>query len=225
MRCPNGVTLPSPFGAAIIALLSRGVSESVALIDCRLPDENIQRVVREKAPRIRDCYARALPRNAALRGRVVVRFVIGQDGAVVFADAASSELPDQEVIRCVVDVVRTLSGFHGATRNATVVYPFSFTPGGGTLPAHEVQRVLDGARPRFRICYERALELDPSLEGTVRLRFVVGATGDVVAASAERSTLDDSETVACILHMVEGVSFPPSEAGDVTVVQSLTFRR
>jgi outer membrane biosynthesis protein TonB len=197
----------------------------VALIGCRLPDENIQHIVREQAPRIRDCYARALPRNPGLRGRVAVRFVIGQDGAVIFADLGSSDLPDGDVIRCVVDVVRTLRGFHGATRNATVVYPFSFTPGGGTRSAHEVQRVLDDARPRFRICYERALELDPSLEGAVRLRFVVGATGDVVAASAERSTLDDREAVACIVHMLEGVSFSPSEAGDLAVVHSLTFRR
>jgi hypothetical protein len=218
------VTLPSLSSAAIVALLSLGRSEPVAVANCRLPDDNIQRVVREQAPRIRDCYARALPRTPGLRGRVAVRFVTGQDGAVVFADAGSSDLPDREVIQCVVDVIRTLRGFTGAARNSTVVYPFSFTPGGGTLPAREVQRVLDGAMPRFRICYERAADINPSLEGMVRLRFVVGATGDVVAASVERSTLDDHETIACILHMTEGLSFPPSESGEITVVQSLTFR-
>jgi outer membrane biosynthesis protein TonB len=224
-RCPIGVTPSFLFGAAIIVVLSRHVSDAgMAPADCRLPQENIQRVVRDHSPSIRECYARALTSNHALRGRVEVRFVIGPDGTVIFAAAGSSDLPAPAVVRCVVDVVRTLTGFVGAARNAVVVYPFMFTPGGGALPAHAIERVLDDARPRFRICYERARYANPSVEGTVRIRFVVGVTGDVIDAVADRSTLEDQGAVACILHMIEGLSFPISEGGNVEIVQTLTFR-
>ena len=98
-------------------------------ISGRLPPEVIQRIVRQHLGRIRLCYENGLRSKPDLAGRVVVRFVIGQDGAVSSAADGGSELPDAAVVSCVVRASQALSFPAPEGGIVTVTYPFTFAPG------------------------------------------------------------------------------------------------
>ncbi|HET7539987.1 MAG TPA: AgmX/PglI C-terminal domain-containing protein [Polyangiaceae bacterium] len=105
------------------------VKMGATAVSGRLPQEVIQRIVRQNFSRFRTCYEQGLGRNPNLEGRVTARFVIGRDGAVSNASNGGSDLPDSAVVSCVV------SAFYGLTFPepeggiVTVVYPIVFSPG------------------------------------------------------------------------------------------------
>jgi hypothetical protein len=95
----------------------------------RLPAEVIQRIVRQNFGRFRLCYEAGLRSNPALSGRVSTKFVIGRDGAVNQASDAGSDLPDQQVVACIVRSFNSLSFPSPEGGVATVTYPIVLTPG------------------------------------------------------------------------------------------------
>ncbi|MBX3190613.1 MAG: AgmX/PglI C-terminal domain-containing protein [Labilithrix sp.] len=95
----------------------------------RLPAEVIQRIVRQNFGRFRLCYEAGLRGNPALSGRVSTKFVIGRDGAVNQASDAGSDLPDQQVVACIVRSFNSLSFPSPEGGVATVTYPIVLTPG------------------------------------------------------------------------------------------------
>ena len=97
-------------------------------INGRLPPEIIQRIIRQNMGRFRLCYERALERRPDLAGRVVTRFIVGRDGSVVLAVDAGSDLPDLNVVSCVVRAFQTLSFPEPTGGTVNVVYPLSLTP-------------------------------------------------------------------------------------------------
>jgi hypothetical protein len=100
-----------------------------SLVNGRLAPEVIQRTVRATFGGFRLCYERALKSNPLLKGRVSVKFVIELDGHVVRAQDAGSELPDADVVACVVKQFATLVFPPPEGGIVTVVYPIIFTPG------------------------------------------------------------------------------------------------
>lgn len=92
----------------------------------RLPPESIQRIVRLNFGRFRVCYERGLAKNPELAGRVVTKFVIGRDGAVSAASNAGSDLPDAEVISCIVRSFYPLAFPQPEGGIVTVTYPITF---------------------------------------------------------------------------------------------------
>jgi len=95
----------------------------------RLPAEVIQRIVRQNFGRFRLCYEAGLRGNPGLTGRIATRFVIGRDGAVNQSSDAGSDLPDQNVVACVVRSFNALSFPAPEGGIATVTYPITLTPG------------------------------------------------------------------------------------------------
>lgn len=95
----------------------------------RLPPAVIQRVVHQSFRRFRHCYEQALKPQPSLVGRVTVRFVIGRDGTVSSAQDGGSDLPDREVVACVVRAFGTLSFPEPEDGVVTVVYPVTFSSG------------------------------------------------------------------------------------------------
>ncbi|RYE93929.1 MAG: AgmX/PglI C-terminal domain-containing protein [Myxococcales bacterium] len=96
----------------------------------KLPPEVIQKIVRQSFGTFRLCYENGLRRDANLQGRVTVYFVIGRDGKVTQTSNRGSDLPDEEVVRCVVEAFRPLVFPPPDGGIVTVVYPISFAPGG-----------------------------------------------------------------------------------------------
>jgi hypothetical protein len=95
----------------------------------RLPPEVIQRIVRQNYGRFRFCYEQGLAKNPNLEGRVVVRFVIGRDGAVSSAQGGGSDLPDTGVNSCIIQAFYGLSFPAPEGGLVTVSYPIALSSG------------------------------------------------------------------------------------------------
>ncbi len=95
----------------------------------RLPAEVIRRTIRNNFGRFQMCYEKGLARNPNLEGRVTVRFIIGNDGKVSNVSNGGSDLPDAEVVTCVMHAYSRVSFPQPEGGIVTVVYPISFTPG------------------------------------------------------------------------------------------------
>lgn len=95
----------------------------------RLPPEVIQRIVRQNYGRFRMCYEQGLAGNPNLEGRVSVRFVIGRDGSVSNVSNGGSDIPDSNVVQCVIRAYYGLSFPQPEGGIVTVVYPIMFSPG------------------------------------------------------------------------------------------------
>ena len=103
----------------------------VVVVNGGLPTEVVQRIVRQNFGRLRLCYENGLRANPALEGRVVTRFVIDKSGAVLTTSDGGSDLPDAAVVACVVRSFASLSFPQPEGSVVTVVFPVSFSPGGG----------------------------------------------------------------------------------------------
>jgi hypothetical protein len=105
------------------------VREITTTSNGRLPAEVIQRIVRQNFGRFRLCYEAGLRSNPGLQGRVATQFVIGRDGSVNVARDAGSDLPDQQVVQCIVRSFTSLSFPAPDGGVATVTYPIILQPG------------------------------------------------------------------------------------------------
>ena len=94
----------------------------------RLPPPVIQAIVRQNFDAIRTCYERGLAKVPTLQGRVAVRFAIQLDGSVAGAQSAGSDLPDAEVVACIVRIFSQLRFPAPEGGVVTVVYPIMFSP-------------------------------------------------------------------------------------------------
>lgn len=103
-----------------VALLVAWSSASASSLD----KEVIRRPIRTKLPQIRACYEKALKEQPGLQGKVVVRFVIGRNGAVIEAEGTGLGA----VSSCVASVIRTIVFPSSERGTITVSYPFLFRP-------------------------------------------------------------------------------------------------
>lgn len=116
-------------------------------------------------------------------------------------------------------------GRHGPGHKTTAprIRPLGVTSVGGRLPPEVIQRVVRQNFGRFRQCYEDGLRRNPTLEGRVAVRFVIGRDGSVSNAANGGSDLADSGVVSCVIGAYYGLSFPPPEDGIVKVVYPILF--
>ena len=70
--------------------------------------------------------------------------------------------------------------------------------------------------PKFRVCYNRSLRANPTLEGGVTFDVMVSARGEVISAHARRSTLPP-DLVLCLERVVRGGPFAPPESAPARV--------
>lgn len=103
--------------------------EQVTTVNGHIPADIIQRIVRQNFGRFRNCYDSGLRTNPALSGRIVTRFVIDRTGGVSTASDGGSDMPDRNVVSCVVRSFSGLSFPQPEGGIVTVSYPILFTPG------------------------------------------------------------------------------------------------
>jgi hypothetical protein len=108
---------------------SPSLRQGATQVNGRLPQEVIQRIVRQNFGRFRLCYENGLRTNPNLQGRVAIKFVIDRSGSVSTASDGGSDLPDQSVVSCVVRGFGNLSFPQPEGGIVTVVYPIIFSPG------------------------------------------------------------------------------------------------
>ena len=124
-------------GIGQMGMLGRGSHQvrSPRLCQCdttqvngRLPPEVVQRIIRANFGRFRRCYEQGLKKNPIVQGRVTTRFLIGRDGSVAYASDGGSDLPDGNVVSCVVSAFSRLSFPEPAGGTVVVEYPITFSP-------------------------------------------------------------------------------------------------
>jgi TonB family protein len=84
---------------------------------------------------------------------------------------------------------------------------------GEALPKDVIRKVIDENKGQIRYCYERELQKNAELEGMVRVKFVIGATGRVVVAIITDSTLNNPAAEDCMRQKILTWVFPPPAGG------------
>ena len=88
----------------------------------------------------------------------------------------------------------------------------------GRLEPDVVRGIVNGLEAEVRGCFVVGLRRDPNLQGSVSVRFVVGADGAISNVASVSSDLPDQVVVDCIVRAFDELSFPRPAGGIVTVV-------
>ena len=98
----------------------------------------------------------------------------------------------------------------GGTRRPTPIRAQSLVEGRtGSRPAAEIDAAMLAAQPSVVGCYASALSQHPLLEGSVRFTSRIANDGRV-EVDAQRATLADDTTVACIARVTRAMKLPDS---------------
>ncbi|MCX5741945.1 MAG: AgmX/PglI C-terminal domain-containing protein, partial [Proteobacteria bacterium] len=92
----------------------------------------------------------------------------------------------------------------------------------GDLDAAIIKRYIRRNLAKLQYCYEKRLLAEPTLEGSLTAKFVIGEDGKVVTSSA---TGFDPEVGACVAQVFKDTEFPKPKTGSVTVTYPLKFSR
>jgi hypothetical protein len=122
----TGMSIGAPRDAGSHSI---SVRQGAVTVNGRLPPEVIQRIVRQNFGRFRLCYQEGVRKNPSLQGRVAVKYTIGHDGSVTQTQDGGSDMPDQNVVQCVVRAFGNLSYPQPEGGIVTVVFPLIFSPG------------------------------------------------------------------------------------------------
>ena len=93
----------------------------------------------------------------------------------------------------------------------------------GRLPPEVIQRIVRQHLSGIRACYESALAKEPTLAGTVKVKFVIDRDGGVSSVSDGGSDLPDATVKSCVQGTFKAMSFPAPEGGIVTVTYPIVF--
>jgi len=93
---------------------------------------------------------------------------------------------------------------------------------GGRLPKDVIQREVRLHSGQMRACYEDGLRTNPSLQGRVEVRFVIGRDGSITIAQDGNSDLPNPTVRACVVKQFYNLSFA-SPGGTVQVTYPLVF--
>ncbi len=83
--------------------------------------------------------------------------------------------------------------------------------------------VVAGLAAGFRRCYNRALQQDPEMKGTIRMTARIGAAGEVSRVRSLTPARYAEVMVTCPMQRLLEARFAPSEGGGATIVVPLTF--
>lgn len=110
-----------------------GVKESVTIepggeeesFEGTIDKEAVRRVVKKQLKEIQYCYTKALTTRSNLHGKVVLEWVIGEQGRVTSVSVKKSNLGSKEAEKCIMDRLKNWRfPSPPANMEATVVYPF-----------------------------------------------------------------------------------------------------
>lgn len=88
--------------------------------------DEIRTAIEQKNTALRQCYMMGTFRDSQLTGTVSVIFTIDTTGKVSEANDAGSNMPDPEVVECVLGVFAQLEFRAGASSATEVTYPITF---------------------------------------------------------------------------------------------------
>lgn len=113
----------------------------------------------------------------------------------------------------------------GQRQARTIRARMSSSTGGisGKIDAAQVRGIIRSRVGAIRHCYEMQLKVNPSLKGTIRVQFTIGASGSVSSCSVLSNSMGNTLVADCVCRRVRRWRFPPPEEGSVTVPQTFVF--
>jgi protein TonB len=75
----------------------------------------------------------------------------------------------------------------------------------------DVERVMSQAKGRLNNAYKRALDEDPTMQGSITVKLKISANGQVTSASIVSSDLNNSALEAKMLAIIKGMNFDDGE--------------
>jgi len=94
----------------------------------------------------------------------------------------------------------------------------------GSLDRSFIQKTIRRHLNAIRYCYQRALPKNPTLEGKLSVKLVIGEDGSVQSATVATSTLDDESVEQCVVRRFRRMVFPaPAGDGTIVVTYPLSF--
>jgi TonB family protein len=81
------------------------------------------------------------------------------------------------------------------------------------LTREQVDKVVKRAAGFFKRCYQKELDKEPGLAGTVTVRFTIDDAGRVTDTSIAKSTIGNASVEGCVKRQVQKLRFPASDGG------------
>lgn len=105
-------------------------ASAVEEVDGNLDPKQITAAIKSRLPGIKQCYEQALKRNPKLAGKIVITFVIDENGRVAEARVDSDSLGDGQVASCIAGLVKRVRFPKPDSGTVQASFPFVFTPAG-----------------------------------------------------------------------------------------------
>ncbi len=151
-----------------------------------------------------------------------VYFGVARDGAAAIAAATSDRrsvpLDRSDLYRGATSAEPERPTRVKVVGNASVG---SAAVSGGNLA--NAPAVVAGMAAGFRRCYNKGLQEDPMMKGSVRITAKIGPNGDVLAASPSGGDGLSGTVVSCIAARVSAAQFAPPSGGGATLIIPVTL--
>lgn len=106
-----------------------------------------------------------------------------------------------------------------AERKQTVVrVGGSASDASGELPKKVIQAYIRRKMGAIKACYQKGLQSNPNLQGTVKVKFLIQPSGAIGGAKIEDSSLGNNAVENCVLTNVKTWRFPQAKGGGSTTV-------
>jgi TonB family protein len=93
------------------------------------------------------------------------------------------------------------------------------------LPPEVIKKVLADKAGAVKSCYQKELQSNPDLSGSIKIKFVINPAGQVVGVKVENSSLDSDKVQECITTLIKSLRFPQAKGGGITTVnKTFTFK-
>ncbi len=83
--------------------------------------------------------------------------------------------------------------------------------------------VVAGMAAGFRRCYNRGLQEDPTMKGSIKITAKIGPNGEVLGASPSGGGGLSGTVVSCVASRVASAQFSPPDGGGATIVIPVSF--
>ena len=110
----------------LLAALALSAGDKPAAVPLTL--ETIRDVVHEHRAQVRQCYESSAARKKNLAGKVVVHFVISDEGKISEASVKEASLDDEGLKTCVVTAVKSWRFPKPKHGPVAINFPFQFGP-------------------------------------------------------------------------------------------------
>ncbi|MFH1018261.1 MAG: AgmX/PglI C-terminal domain-containing protein [Pseudomonadota bacterium] len=94
----------------------------------------------------------------------------------------------------------------------------------GNIPKEVIGKIIEDHMGAIRYCYQRQLQVQPSLRGKITTDFVIGLEGRVTSTRVKRSTMGSPPVENCVLDVIRRLIFPKPGGGVVEVSYPFSFR-